>query len=69
MPTSPNEVIYKKGWYGLSENGIAFIQKEIGMPKYALIHNDFAYEHTTNPYVMVSDFYTEQEQEELLKLQ
>ena len=68
MPISPNEVIYKKGWYGITENGIAFIQKEIGIPKYALIHNDFAYEHTTNPYVMVSDFYTEVEQQELLKL-
>ena len=68
MPTSPTEIIYKKGWYGITENGIAFIQKEIGLPKYALVHNDFAYEHTTNPYVMITDFFSDEELEELLKL-
>jgi 6-pyruvoyl-tetrahydropterin synthase len=67
MPTSPTEVIYKKGWYGLTEHGIGFIQKEIGMPKYAFIWNDFAYEHQTNPYVMITDLIKEDELEELLK--
>ncbi len=67
MPTSPNEVLYKKGWYGITENGIAFIQKEIALPKYALIHNDFAYEHITKPNVMVTDYFTEKELDELLK--
>tara|TARA_R100001015_G_C4591776_1_gene147236 strand:+ start:114 stop:653 length:540 start_codon:yes stop_codon:yes gene_type:complete len=68
MPTSPTEIIYKKGWYGITENGIAFVQKEIGLPKYALVHNDFAYEHTTNPYVMITDFFTDEELNDLLKL-
>jgi 6-pyruvoyl-tetrahydropterin synthase len=67
MPTSPTEVIYKKGWYGLTENGIAFIQREIGLPKYAFVWNDFAYEHQTNPYVMITDLIDEEELEELLK--
>jgi hypothetical protein len=67
MPTSPTEVIYKKGWYGLTENGIGFIQKEIGLPKYAFVWNDFAYEHQTNPYLMITDLIEEDELEELLK--
>ncbi len=67
MPTSPNEVIYKKGWYGITENGIAFIQTEIGLPKYAFVYNDFAYEHQTNPYVMITDLIDEEELQELLK--
>ena len=67
MPTSPNEVIYKKGWYGLTENGVAFIQKEIGMPKNAFIYKDFAFEHNPNPYVMITDLVSETELEELLK--
>ena len=67
MPTSPTEIIYKKGWYGLTENGIGFIQKEIGLPKYAFVWNDFAYEHQTNPYLMITDLINEDELEELLK--
>jgi hypothetical protein len=67
MPTSPTEVIYKKGWYGITENGIAFIQQEIGLPKYAFVWNDFAYEHQTNPYVMITDLIQEDELDELLK--
>ena len=66
MPTSPTEVIYKKGWYGITENGIAFIQKEIGMPKYAFVWNDFAYEHQTNPYVMITDLISEEEINDLM---
>lgn len=67
MPTSPTEIIYRKGWYGITDNGVAFIQKEIGLPKYAFIWNDFAYEHQTNPYVMITDLIGEEELDELLK--
>ena len=67
MPTNPNEVIYKKGWYGITENGIAFIQQEIGLPKYAFVHNNFAYEHQTNPYVMITDLIEKDELKALLK--
>lgn len=67
MPTSPTEVIYKKGWYGITENGIAFIQQEIGLPKYAFVYNDFAHEHQTNPYLMITDLIKEDELDELLK--
>jgi hypothetical protein len=67
MPTSPTEVIYKRGWYGITDNGIAFIQKEIGMPKYAFVWNDFAYEHQTNPYVMITDLIADDELDELIK--
>ena len=67
MPTSPTEVIYRKGWYGITDNGVAFIQKEIGLPKYAFVWNDFAYEHQTNPYLMITDLIAEDELDELLK--
>ena len=67
MPTSPTEVKYKKGWYGITENGIAFLQKEIGLPKYAFVYNDFAYEHQPNPYVMINDLIEDEALEELLK--
>jgi len=66
MPTSPNEVKYKKGWYGITENGLAFIQQEIAMPKYAYVYKDFAYEHKTIP-VMITDLITHEDLEELLK--
>jgi hypothetical protein len=66
MPTSPTEVIYKKGWYGITENGIAFIQQEIGLPKYAFVYNNFAYEHQTIPYYMITDLIGEEELKELL---
>lgn len=66
MPISPNEVIYKKGWYGITENGIAFIQQEIGLPKYAFVYNDFAYEHKPTP-IMITDLFTQEELEALLK--
>ncbi|MEN8882698.1 MAG: hypothetical protein ABF244_00495 [Flavobacteriaceae bacterium] len=67
MPTSPTEVIYRKGWYGLTENGIAFIQKEIALPKYAYVWNGFAYEHKPIP-VMITDLINELELNELLKI-
>lgn len=66
MPTSPTEIIYKKGWYGITENGIAFIQQEIGLPKYAFVYNNFAYEHQTIPYYMITDLIDEEELQELL---
>jgi hypothetical protein len=67
MPTSPTEVKYKKGWYGITENGIAFVQQEIGMPKYAFVYNDLAYEHQTNPYVMITDLVEDELLKELLQ--
>jgi hypothetical protein len=66
MPTSPTEVIYKKGWYGITENGIAFIQQEIALPKYAFIYNDYAYEHKPIP-LMITDLISKSELEDLLK--
>jgi len=66
MPTSPTEVIYKKGWYGLTENGIAWVQQEIALPKYAFVYNDFAYEHNPIP-LMITDLFTQQELNDLLK--
>ena len=54
MPLHPTKIIYKKGYYGLTENGIAFVQKEVAMCKHALVYNNFAYEHNTIP-VMIND--------------
>tara|TARA_R100000152_G_C6730539_1_gene155269 strand:+ start:31 stop:567 length:537 start_codon:yes stop_codon:yes gene_type:complete len=59
MPTSPTEIIYKKGYWGITENGIAFCQKEIAMPQFALVYNDFPYEHITNKYVMIDELLAE----------
>lgn len=67
MPISPTEIKYKKGWYGITENGIAFVQKEIGLPKYAFVYNDYAFEHQTNPYVMITDLIKEDDLELILK--
>ena len=58
MPTSPTEIIYKKGYWGISENALAFCQKEIGMPKYAYVYNGFAYEHKPYP-VMIEEVLSE----------
>ena len=67
MPTSPDEVIYKKGWWGITDNGIKFIQKDIGLPKYAYVYNDFAYDHEIVP-LMITDLVPEKELKELLSL-
>jgi hypothetical protein len=67
MPTSPTEIKYKKGWYGITENGIKFIQKEIGLPKYAFVFNDIAYEHQTNPYFMINDLIEDSLLDELIE--
>ena len=39
MPTHPTKVIYKNGYYGITENGIKFVQREIGVPKTAYSYN------------------------------
>jgi hypothetical protein len=67
MPTSSSEVKYKKGWYGITENSIKFIQKEIGLPKYAFVYNKKAYEHQTNPYYIITDLINNEDLNELLK--
>ena len=67
MPTSSTEVKYKKGWYGITDNGMKFIQKEIGLPKYAFVYNKQAHEHQTNPYYMITDLIETEDLTELLK--
>ena len=39
MPTRPDKVVYKDGWYGITENGIKFTQREIGVPKTVYTYN------------------------------
>jgi ribosomal protein L34E len=39
MPTRPDKVVYKDGWYGITENGIKFVQREIGVPKTCYAYN------------------------------
>ena len=39
MPTHPTKVIYKDGYFGITENGIKFAQREIGVPKTAYSYN------------------------------
>ena len=39
MPTHPTKVIYKEGYFGITENGIKFIQREIGVPQTAYSYN------------------------------
>jgi len=67
MPTSSSEVKYKRGWYCITENGMKFIQKEIGLPKYAFVYNKKAYEHQTNPYFMINDLIDNEDLNELIK--
>jgi len=67
MPISSNEVKYKRGWYCITENGMKFIQKEIGLPKYAFVYNKKAYEHQTNPYYLITDLINNEDLTELLK--
>ena len=67
MPISSSEVKYKRGWYCITENGMKFIQKEIGLPKYAFVYNKKAYEHQTNPYYMITDLIENEDLTELLK--
>jgi len=39
MPTRPDKIVYKDGWYGITENGIKFVQREIGVPKTCYAYN------------------------------
>tara|TARA_Y100000004_G_C8945812_1_gene426244 strand:+ start:1792 stop:2517 length:726 start_codon:yes stop_codon:yes gene_type:complete len=39
MPTHPEKVIYKEGYFGITENGIKFAQREIGVPQTAYSYN------------------------------
>ena len=70
MPTHPTKIIYKKGYWGLTENGVAFCQKEIAMPKYALVYNDFPYEHITSSYIMIDEILKDEnlDYNELIKI-
>ena len=68
MPISSSEVKYKRGWYCITDNGMKFIQKEIGLPKYAFVYNKQAHEHQTNPYYMITDLIETEDLTELLKL-
>jgi hypothetical protein len=40
MPTRPDKVVYKEGYFGITENGIKFVQREIGVPKTAYSYNE-----------------------------
>jgi hypothetical protein len=56
MPTDPDVIKYKKGYWGITETGIGFVQRELGIPKYALVYNDFPYEHITDEnYIMIDN--------------
>lgn len=54
MPTHPTEIKYKKGWWGITEFGIKFCQREIAMPKYAIVQDGMAVGHITKP-VMIDE--------------
>ena len=70
MPTHPDKVIYKKGHWGLTDNGAKFVQREIAMPKYALVYNDMVDSHITEP-VMIDEILSEAgfDYTELLKVE
>ena len=54
MPTHPTKVIYKRGYWGITELGIKFSQREVAMPKYAIVQDGIAVEHITEP-VMIDE--------------
>ena len=54
MPTHPTEIKYKKGWWSITEFGIKFCQREVAMPKYAIVQDGVAVEHITEP-VMIDE--------------
>ena len=66
MPTSPNKIIYKKGYYGITDMTREFIQKEIALPKFAYVVNDVAVGHKAIP-VMITDLIPDDDLLELLK--
>jgi len=69
MPTHPTKIKYKKGYWGITDNGVKFVQREVAMPKYALVYNDMVDSHITEP-VMIDDILKEAgfDYEELLKI-
>ena len=54
MPTGKKnkqgKIIYKKGYFALTENGVKFAQREIGLPKFAYVYNDQVNNHSTNDF-------------------
>lgn len=58
MPTHPTKIKYKKGYWGITDNGVKFVQREVAMPKYALVYNDMVDSHITEP-VMIDDILKE----------
>lgn len=38
MPTHPEKIIYKEGYHGITDNGIKFAQREIGVPKRVFLY-------------------------------
>ena len=59
MPTRPDKIVYKKGHYTLTENGLKFAQQEIGVPRYAFVYNDQVDAHSTE-FVTITDILSEQ---------
>jgi len=47
MPTRPDKIVFKRGFYALTENGIKFTQREIGVPKHCFVYNGEVDSHTT----------------------
>jgi len=58
MPTHPTEIKHKKGWWSITELAIKFCQREVAMPKYAIVQSGVAVEHITEP-VMIDDILDE----------
>jgi len=54
MPTHPDKVVIKKGYYSLSENGIKFAQRELGIPKHCFVYNGEVDSHTTE-FITIDD--------------
>ena len=54
MPTHPTEIKHKKGWWGITELAIKFCQREVAMPKYAIVQDGVAVGHITKP-VMIDE--------------
>jgi len=53
MPIRKNKngkIVHKKGYFALTENGVKFAQREIGLPKYAYVYNDQVNHHSTSDF-------------------
>ena len=44
------KIVHKKGYFALTENGVKFAQREIGLPKYAYVYKDQVNNHSTNDF-------------------